>query len=400
MFTWYWQSAECYVFMEDVTAKPLTELGETVQGRWKQGRDCNANVQAFLESRWFRRGWTLQELLAPSQVFFYDANNICLGTRVKLASLISQASGVALEWVQKPYLIYSVSVAERMSWASNRVTTREEDTAYALLGIFNVNMPLLYGEGDKAFLRLQEAIIRQSNDVSILAWRLDTLADSHSSVLARQPSDFSGSGNVKESMLPGVQVECILSHKINNKGLAITHRYVYPECNTTHRSIPLHCMNIPQAGNQGTLYLHLKRNPGSDLWYRVKVETRWENQQQSGDMSQRTNWSAFVIRWTWDNVILPLQSQCAQLYPVRKTTVWFNNTVFSNQSRVGPWDTRPQPFGVGESGNRGRNNMSCVISSMVAVCAMLREADHPLEIVLLLLPSFAGILWCSIERYW
>ncbi|KAI4677366.1 uncharacterized protein J4E88_007174 [Alternaria novae-zelandiae] len=133
----------------------------------------------FPKSRWFTRGWTLQEMLALKTVCFYDQQWVGFGTLTKHAGWISKITEIdeAVFRTQQPYWsgedkFGSYSVATRMSWASTRQTTRAEDMAYCLLGIFNINMPLLYGEGDRAFRRLQEEIIRKIDDDSILAWAL------------------------------------------------------------------------------------------------------------------------------------------------------------------------------------------------------------------------------------
>ncbi|KAH7070227.1 heterokaryon incompatibility protein-domain-containing protein [Paraphoma chrysanthemicola] len=160
MFAWYKNSAHCYAYLSDVLEADLNE--------------------SFSKSRWFTRGWTLQELLAPHDVIFYDQQWKVLGKRSEHAEWISEIAGIdAAALLQstntdaKDVGLGSFCVAKKMSWASHRVTTRLEDIAYCLLGIFDVNMPLLYGEGDRAFLRLQEEIIRRSDDDSILAWGLE-----------------------------------------------------------------------------------------------------------------------------------------------------------------------------------------------------------------------------------
>jgi hypothetical protein len=166
MFSWYEFSKICYVYLSDVRqAEGTTE---------------------FSSSRWFKRGWTLQELLAPERVEFFDQDWEKLGTKKEHAKLISEIAGIdesilARSKRMSPYStggydvdIGSFCVAKRMSWASRRETTRVEDTAYALLGIFNINMPLLYGEGKRAFIRLQEEVMRKHGDNSILAWGLNT----------------------------------------------------------------------------------------------------------------------------------------------------------------------------------------------------------------------------------
>lgn len=150
MYKWYLQAEVCYAYLADVSS---------------------GNEIEFRNSAWFRRGWTLQELLAPNDVQFFDQNWRPLGTKLELGELITQITGIppdALEHFDSRRSRHSV--ADRMSWAAQRQTTREEDTAYCLFGLFGVNMPLLYGEGARAFLRLQEEILKTSEDLSIFAW--------------------------------------------------------------------------------------------------------------------------------------------------------------------------------------------------------------------------------------
>jgi hypothetical protein len=123
----------------------------------------------FRESRWFTRGWTLQELLAPSTVRFYSDKWLYLGNREELCQQITEITRIEDGFLQGRDLRLA-SIAKRMCWAAFRETSRTEDIAYCLLGIFGVNMPLLYGEGKKAFIRLQEEIIKSTNDYSLFAW--------------------------------------------------------------------------------------------------------------------------------------------------------------------------------------------------------------------------------------
>ncbi len=130
----------------------------------------------FPASRWFRRGWTLQELIAPRREVFFDLTWQPLGSKKDHAVLINKITRIDVEVLKddRPHKedraapLGAFCVAKRMAWASTRETTREEDVAYSLLGIFGVNMPLLYGEGPKAFLRLQHEIIKNLDDDSIL----------------------------------------------------------------------------------------------------------------------------------------------------------------------------------------------------------------------------------------
>lgn len=151
MFAWYQNAKICYSYLSDY-------------------------VGDLSKCRWWSRGWTLQELLAPKQVEFFgqpavaEGRWVPLGSRSFLCDEVVRVTGIPAPYLKGPGKIESASIAQRMSWASRRQTTRVEDTAYCLLGIFGVNMPLLYGEGQRAFLRLQEEIIKSSTDQSIFVW--------------------------------------------------------------------------------------------------------------------------------------------------------------------------------------------------------------------------------------
>ncbi|KAI3319068.1 HET-domain-containing protein [Xylariaceae sp. AK1471] len=194
MFRWYQNAEVCYAYLSDVPP----------------GEDPSHLDSAFRKSRWFTRGWTLQELLAPNYRRFYDSTWSPIGgihsglTSNPLAgqfpsdiiqfrhfsartlppdigATVQEITGINLDVLRHFRSLAMVIVAEKMAWASMRVTSRMEDTAYCLLGIFGVNMPLLYGEGNRAFLRLQEEIIRVTYDHSIFAW---------------DPADYQVSGSV------------------------------------------------------------------------------------------------------------------------------------------------------------------------------------------------------------
>ncbi|KDR71125.1 hypothetical protein GALMADRAFT_806602 [Galerina marginata CBS 339.88] len=153
MYRWYKSATVCYVYMSDVKIED----------------DPSDPDSPFSKSRWFTRGWTLQELLAPQTVVFHDCNWTEIGTKLSLQMNISRITGIAFEALSRKSTKY-FSIAQRMSWAAKRKTTRVEDIAYCLMGIFDVNMPTLYGEGKKAFIRLQQEILKNSDDHSIFAW--------------------------------------------------------------------------------------------------------------------------------------------------------------------------------------------------------------------------------------
>ncbi|CAF9923624.1 hypothetical protein IMSHALPRED_005974 [Imshaugia aleurites] len=182
MYRWYERAQVCYVYLADVSAAIVD---------WQ-----------FRTSRWFRRGWTLQELLAPTTVVFYNKGWDELGTKWSLREEISHATGIT----HKQMIDHKrVNIAARMSWAALRETTRIEDTAYCLLGLFDINMPLLYGEGSQAFMRLQHEILQtQETDESIFAWR--DAGYYRCGLLARSPAAFALSGNIRSVKNPNSHV--------------------------------------------------------------------------------------------------------------------------------------------------------------------------------------------------
>jgi hypothetical protein len=157
----------------------------------------------------------LQELIAPDNIHIYDSLWKYCCTKKEVAEVISQETGIPVEILSgSTKNIHALSVAQKMSWAWSRQTTREEDRAYCLLGIFNINMPLIYGEGQNAFIRLQEEIMRKTNDLTILAWL--PRVDGSRPILAPTPRYFERSGNIVISR----NVE-LPEFTITNKGLRI-----------------------------------------------------------------------------------------------------------------------------------------------------------------------------------
>lgn len=161
MFSWYRNATRCYAYLTDVS------VGQ--DGSDSMGKHPSANLweSAFRNSRWFTRGWTLQELLAPESVEFFSREGTCLGDKTSLRLVIQEITGIPDEAL-KGDALSKFSVKERLSWAANRQTKRKEDKAYCLLGIFNVFMPLLYGEEDYALQRLQQEIDKKYADHAAL----------------------------------------------------------------------------------------------------------------------------------------------------------------------------------------------------------------------------------------
>ncbi|KAE8385587.1 hypothetical protein BDV23DRAFT_188106 [Aspergillus alliaceus] len=173
MFGWYQRAKVCYAYLSD------------------------ADEGTISQSQWFTRGWTLQELIAPPTVLFLAKDWSEIGNKTCLSALIQEITGIDEGILLGSSRPQDFSIAKRMSWAAGRRTTRTEDVAYCLMGIFNVNMPLLYGEGERAFARLQEEIMKDSDDQTLFAWENDDISfESPSGLLARSPADFKPTGGV------------------------------------------------------------------------------------------------------------------------------------------------------------------------------------------------------------
>ncbi|KAM5545997.1 hypothetical protein V8D89_000123 [Ganoderma adspersum] len=155
MYLWYRHASVCYAYLADVPSRTSTGA---------------ARNRAFRHSRWFTRGWTLQELIAPRIVVFLSSQWTSLGSRFGMTDLVAQATGIDIEVLAHEKEPQDVPIASRMSWAAYRETTRVEDQAYALLGIFGIHMQPMYGEGGRAFIRLQEEILKRIPDATLFAW--------------------------------------------------------------------------------------------------------------------------------------------------------------------------------------------------------------------------------------
>jgi hypothetical protein len=204
MFAWYRTSEKCYAYLADVDEE-----------------------NDFANSKWFTRAWTLQELLAPSSVQkgsttgmeFFSRQWEPLGSKLGLSETIAGITGIDKEYLEGKSFS-SASISMRMSWAAERRATRGEDVAYSLLGIFDVNMPLLYGEGKvKAFRRLQKEIMKMSEDETLFAWETtQVFTDSSSTdVLASDPKDFFEARN----LVPFAPENPVVPYSMTHRGLRI-----------------------------------------------------------------------------------------------------------------------------------------------------------------------------------
>ncbi|KAG1840817.1 heterokaryon incompatibility protein-domain-containing protein [Suillus subalutaceus] len=169
-----------------------TELEEAIRSMFKWYRDAHVciaylsdttSIDDLHEDVWFTRGWTLQELLAPWRMKFYVGNWQPLTSDLndkenfEVIAALSRATRIPLDDLRhfRPGVR---NVHEKMMWASTRTTTRIEDEAYSLIGIFDVSMMVAYGEGKRAFYRLMEAIIRKCEEWQIFAWAGTSSSDS------------------------------------------------------------------------------------------------------------------------------------------------------------------------------------------------------------------------------
>ena len=176
MYRWYKTAKICIAYLRDIY-------------------DGGAELQ---NDEWFDRGWTLQELIAPKHIEFFDRGWKSLGTKDSNLDVLSTKTRIPVPVLKDNSMLSSCSIAQRMSWAAHRTTERIEDRAYSLLGMFNINLELIYGEQDGAFIRLQEKIIQYSADQSIFAWSMNSEKGENqvSGMFAPSPSAFAECGDI------------------------------------------------------------------------------------------------------------------------------------------------------------------------------------------------------------
>ena len=263
MFAWYRNAEIGYVYLEDVQH----DLYDTSQ--------ADVRLAMLDKARWFTRGWTLQELLAPSNVEFYgrewaqepeslqswsqSQKMYKIGDKASLGAILPRITGIDFAILNGSLPMRHASVAQRMSWASARHTTRLEDQAHCLMGIFDVNMPLLYGEGRKAFYRLQDEIMKQDDDQSLFAW---TTAESISGddeghgLLADSPSAFARSGQIR----PYRSIANAISRSIGSRGLSLSLSMLktYGNNRPNTRLVDIGLLECYEIGKQGRPAVVLK----------------------------------------------------------------------------------------------------------------------------------------------
>lgn len=257
MFRWYQYAHTCFVYLDDVDADDTLEL-----------------------SLWFSRAWTLQELVAPRKVRFYTKSWQPLGSKADWADRISETTGIPHGVLTNTINIYSLPVAQRMSWARRRKARRVEDIAYSLLGLFDVNMPLLYGEGRKAFRRLQEEIIKQNNDQTIFLWAAK--AEDVGKLLAPSPDGFDPSRVFQfQPSRKGKR-----PFAVTNLGLSISLPLIPWHSNTYLALLDCEVTSMGTRDGWHQPGLYLRRTRDSDLFEKVNFSARDYGFLQTLDMSR------------------------------------------------------------------------------------------------------------------
>ena len=241
----------------------------------------------------------MQELIAPTTFYFLDQDWHNIGSKVDLAELAAEITGIdvtILQATHEPLHLAHIPVAVKMSWAAQRVTTRPEDAAYCLLGIFNLNMPLLYGEEEKSFRRLQEEIVRSTADLSIFGWSMPPKNHKYErnqrtlcGILADSPAAFLGCGRYRSPFYRDP-----VDFSMSNNGVKLKGHILFQELpGTSHCQyiLPLQCKNFASGRPVG---VQLKK-VGPEQYLR---ENPWEVVEYNAISSPKTSLEQYLLTKT------------------------------------------------------------------------------------------------------
>ncbi|KAJ4125777.1 hypothetical protein NW765_001551 [Fusarium oxysporum] len=273
MFRWYQNAGVCYAHLGDVSVSKANDIVPLPEDT---GLDTSTNTllraalkNVFIGAKWFTRGWTLQELLAPHYLIFVDYEWRHIGTRESWALEIEKASNIEAHHLNafNPTDFTSCSTAMRFSWASGRETTVEEDESYSLLGLFGISLPLIYGEGGKqAFNRLQRQLIHVYHDDSVFAWKSSQPDPKPGwGILARSVKDFCDASKVTAGQYGN-------AYSMTNRGLEITSKYWRQRSNPDGAIVRLNCSigSALDAENQ-EIGIHLTHDAVADVYHRARI---------------------------------------------------------------------------------------------------------------------------------
>lgn len=320
MFAWYRKAKICYVFLADTSGR------QSVGG-----------------SRWFRRGWTLQELIAPGSMIFFDKTWAKIGTKADLLYELSETTSVSYEVLCHEFPLSSICVAQRLSWAANRDTTRVEDRAYCLLGILEINMTPLYGEGERAFYRLQEEIVRSTYDLSILAWSPTEPYDhDYCGFFAKSPQDFSGCSTME--LVPGAALDEI-EMSMSNKGLIVrAYELALPfqDGRLCQYSLRLNCKE-PWSQTY-SLYIAMRKT-GPDVFVRTRLWSTKSFQPESGWFIEY-NRRQFVLLTQIPKTQIPASIVSSSRFSQVEIRVpaWVQQSGFGIETPRAAWDAQDKAF--------------------------------------------------------
>ncbi|KAI0654336.1 heterokaryon incompatibility protein-domain-containing protein [Cubamyces menziesii] len=255
MFAWYAGSKVCYAYLDDVPDSEPPRAANSL----------------FRKSQWFRRGWTLQELIAPRDVIFLSKSWVPIASKRTIPALLREITGIDEAVLLGTMPLENVSVARRLSWASQRETTRIEDEAYCLMGIFNVHLPVIYGQGMEAFIRLQEEILRRIPDATMLAWGpcgdlVNTMIGYRSVFPTQQGARYIDSSCLLASRPSAFSGDAANLIRVSNRDFAIAfglHRQTWPQFAVTSHGIQARCPVVTFANGCRLLLLPCCRRVGN-----------------------------------------------------------------------------------------------------------------------------------------
>ncbi|KAK4161071.1 heterokaryon incompatibility protein-domain-containing protein [Cladorrhinum sp. PSN259] len=279
MFRWYKDSQVCWVYLSDF---------EPVPAKMKERQRRRLVAERLRSCRWFTRGWTLQELIAPVKIEFFDWEWSFVGGREDLEGELSLITNIDESILKDSSGLNFIPIGRKMAWAAGRQTTRPEDRAYSLLGIFGIEMPLIYGEGYKAFHRLQKQIASENNDLSLFAWeRKKSASDPRpsikgdeedsavqhefSGIFADSPDEFRSCSTLKKHVdrFPSSQ-----EFTITNKGLRMqNYLYCLDEFNRTEFLLSLDCVEQSARTRYLTQWLAIRLKKVGNTYLRHKPDS-------------------------------------------------------------------------------------------------------------------------------